>query len=70
MSTLRERCLQFLYKQVTESKIPMIRKGMVEDLELFVLGETSNVELAKTSQRMMDESQKSSEEANEEDIER
>lgn len=34
---LRTSILDFLYQQVQENKIPQIKKGMVEDLEAFVL---------------------------------
>ena len=47
MNGLKERILAFLYKKVSENKIPMIRKGLVEDFEQFVLLEISNLETTR-----------------------
>lgn len=52
MSTLKDRILDFLYKQVSENKIPTIRKGMVEEFEGFVLNELASVEALKSSLRL------------------
>lgn len=52
MNDLKERVLQFLYKQVEDNKIPNIRKGMVEDFEGFVLAELARVESNKLAARL------------------
>lgn len=51
--TLRERALEFLYRQVSENKIPMIRKGMAEDLEQFVLNELANSDAQRVADQML-----------------
>lgn len=37
-NSLKSKCLDFLYAQVTKGNMPQIRKGMVEDLEAFIEG--------------------------------
>ena len=51
--TLGERALEFLYRQVSENKIPMIRKGMAEDLEQFVLNELANSDAQRVADQML-----------------
>lgn len=55
MTTLKERVLEFLYKQVSENKIPTIRKGMVEDFERFVIYELAEAESMRLSVKMRQE---------------
>ncbi len=37
-NSIKSKCLEFLYSQVSKGNMPQIRKGMVEDLEAFVEG--------------------------------
>ncbi len=49
---LRQKILKLLYKQVSENKIPQIRKGMVEDFEQLVLDELAEAESQRSAARM------------------
>lgn len=50
---LRTKCMQFLYKWVTDGKIPQIRKGQVEELQSLILNELAAAEIAKSTAKMM-----------------
>jgi hypothetical protein len=50
---IKSKCLEFLYAQVSKGNMPQIRKGMVEDLELFV----ENIRANDQSKRIVDRMQ-------------
>ena len=49
---MRSRILEFLYKQVTEKKIPVIKTGMVEDFEAFIVSILADEQARKSAERM------------------
>lgn len=49
---LKNKALDFLYSQVSQGKIPQIKKGMVEDLEKFVTDIVTELQISKTIARM------------------
>lgn len=65
MQNIKPKSLDFLYKWVSENKIPQIKKGMVEDLEAFAVAMLAEVESARSAERM--QAQKPSEVVNEKD---
>lgn len=50
---LRQKILDFLYKQVEDNKIPHIRKGMPEDFEKFIVSLFEDVQVTTAADRMM-----------------
>lgn len=62
---LRKKVLEFLYDQVNQGKIPHIRKGMVEDLEVFVTSVLEEQQVKQVSDRMLDQTAKESPEKEE-----
>lgn len=54
---LRTKCMQFLYKWVTEGKLSNMRKGQVEELEAFINNELSNKELQRSAALMQAQQQ-------------
>lgn len=50
-NTLKAKCLQFLYGQVSKGNMPQIRKGMVEDLEAFIEGMRSEEQAKQMAKR-------------------
>jgi len=49
---LKSQILEFLYDQVSQNKIPQIKKGMVEDLEGFIAKLLAELESARAAERM------------------
>lgn len=49
---MRSKCLEFLYKWINDNKIVMIKKGMVEDLEVFLRTTLADFEAFKSAERM------------------
>lgn len=62
MTDLRTRCMQFLYKWVSEGKLSNMRKGQVEELEAFVSNELSSRELARSAAMMQAQQEKAAQE--------
>jgi len=52
MQDVKPKALEFLYKWVSENKIPQIKKGMVEDLEALINSKLAEAEYNKTASRM------------------
>jgi hypothetical protein len=52
MQDLKAKALEFLYRWVSENKIPQIKKGMVEDLEALIDNQLAEAEYSKTASRM------------------
>ena len=57
MDDIKEQILQFLYKQVQKNKIPNINKGMVEELEAFVMALIADAESRRSADRMKAQSE-------------
>lgn len=58
-NTLKAKCLQFLYGQVSKGNMPQIRKGMVEDLEAFIEGMRVEEQAEQMAKRMQLDAEKS-----------
>lgn len=56
--TLKQKCLNLAYQWLNDKKIPQIKKGMVEDLEQFILSYVAEEETKKTAQRMVEKQPK------------
>lgn len=54
---IKNRCLEFLYAQVSKGNMPQIRKGMVEDLEAFIEGIRAEDQSKRITDRMQLEAQ-------------
>ena len=52
MSTLKSISLEFLYRWVSEGKIPHIRKGMTEELEALINQELSKAQISQVVESM------------------
>lgn len=55
--SLNEKSLKFLHQWVNKNFLPSIRKGMVEELEQFVVDQVSNSEIQQAVNRMVSSSQ-------------
>ena len=64
MSEIKIKVLEFLYKWTQDSKLPHIRKGMVEDLEAFVLSFLNEAQAQQTANRVANTLEESSDEKN------
>lgn len=52
MDDLRRKTLEFLHTWVNKNNIAGIRKGMVEELEGFILATAAEVEVGNVTKRM------------------
>jgi len=50
---IKSKILAFLYDQVQQNKIPQIKKGMVEDLEIFIMDLLAEQEAHIAASRMI-----------------
>ncbi len=55
---LKARVLEFLYEQVNQNKIPHIKKGMAEDLEVFISNILEEQQVKNVTDRMLDNNAK------------
>lgn len=53
MNEIKTKALAFLYKWVSEGKIPHIRKGMTEELEGLINQELSQVQMNQVVEGMV-----------------
>ena len=51
-NSIKSKCLEFLYNQVSKGNMPQIRKGMVEDLEAFVEGLKAQAQAEQMAKRL------------------
>lgn len=51
-NSIKSKCLDFLYAQVSKGNMPQIRKGMVEDLEAFVEGLKAQAQAEQMAKRL------------------
>lgn len=51
-NSIKSKCLEFLYAQVSKGNMPQIRKGMVEDLEAFVEGLKAQAQAEQMAKRL------------------
>lgn len=51
-NSIKSKCLDFLYAQVSKGNMPQIRKGMVEDLEAFVEGLKAQTQAEQMAKRL------------------
>lgn len=51
-NSIKSKCLEFLYSQVSKGNMPQIRKGMVEDLEAFVEGLKAQAQAEQMAKRL------------------
>lgn len=52
MNDLKARVLEFLYKWTTDGKLAHLRRGMVEEMEGFVLNEIDTVNMRQVADKM------------------
>lgn len=60
---LKQHILDFLYNQVQKNNIPQIRKGMVEDVEAFILTLIAQEEARQAAFRMEAQSREEEDES-------
>lgn len=64
-NSIKSKCLEFLYNQVSKGNMPQIRKGMVEDLEAFVEGLKAKDQADQMAKRLELDLEKKAESKNE-----
>lgn len=63
MQDIKLKVLEFLHSQVNKNNVPHIKKGMVEDLEKFVVDTLNERQMQQMADRMASEAAKQPEEA-------